>query len=460
MNKNPDRGRSWGDAVAIQWAAKAFKMKINVWDEGSVATPPISACFDYSGDIMYRVIDMAHITMNGMVEHYEPIVPSPIAPAVHTVPHSCPNAKPHTNMKATQLVTPILQAKPYMRPPFPSPTVPFISAKLAQPSKPFMPVTPTMPVVRSQPAPCDRHPNETQRRLTTNEVSMLMEVIKGCHANEKFRILKSVERVKAVFGACPPSLQPKLNHTKIKNHINTFIGTQKDLLKVQEMSSHVAVPTAGANDISEPEDGGSEEDGCRMSDSDELPSKGLTLEEAERQFKSKIRDWPVYTCSSCHEMHRASTLKPPTDLDRIPDDAQATFIASNAPHAQYHVNNWLLCTLCRKYWGLGKIPPQSAFNEVSLSCLLSLLICMDEMGERLCALHTPFMTMKQLPAGGQMSLTGAVINVDNDIDRVQTALLPLMKEGAHGMVLVEFKRMLKFKTSSRSTLYCRVYAAG
>ena len=100
MNKNPDRGRSWGDAVAIQWAAKAFKMKINVWDEGSVATPPISACFDYSGDIMYRVIDMAHITMNGMVEHYEPIVPSPIAPAVHTVPHSCPNAKPHTNMKA------------------------------------------------------------------------------------------------------------------------------------------------------------------------------------------------------------------------------------------------------------------------------------------------------------------------------------------------------------------------
>ena len=111
VNKSPDRDRSWGDAVAIQWAAKAFKIKINLWDEGSVATPPISASFDYSGDIMYRVVDLAHITMNGMVEHYEPIVPSPIAP-VHAAPtQSRPDAK-----KAAQLVVPILPCKPYMRP--------------------------------------------------------------------------------------------------------------------------------------------------------------------------------------------------------------------------------------------------------------------------------------------------------------------------------------------------------
>ena len=29
VNKSPDRDRSWGDAVAIQWAAKAFKIEIN-----------------------------------------------------------------------------------------------------------------------------------------------------------------------------------------------------------------------------------------------------------------------------------------------------------------------------------------------------------------------------------------------------------------------------------------------
>ena len=284
------------------------------------------------------------------------------------------------------------------------------------------------------------------QRLTTNEVSMLAEVIRTCHTNDKFSLEKSVDRVEAVFGACPPSLRSKLNHNKKKKNINTFIATHKDLLRVQEMSYRVAVP---APEISEPEDGGSgKEDGC-ITDTDEPPSssKGLTLEEAERKFKVKIGDWPVYTCSSCHDMHRASTLKPLTDLERIPEDAQATFIASNAPHAQYHPNDWLFCSICRKHWGLGKIPPQSAFNEVNLPTMPAELADMDEMGERLCALHTPFMTMKQLPAGGQMSLTGAVINVDNDIDRVQTALLPLMKEGAHGMVLVEFKRMLKFKTS-------------
>ena len=37
-----------------------------------------------------------------------------------------------------------------------------------------------MPVVLSQSNNCDRHPHETQRKLATNEVSMLLEVIKGC----------------------------------------------------------------------------------------------------------------------------------------------------------------------------------------------------------------------------------------------------------------------------------------
>jgi hypothetical protein len=219
-----------------------------------------------------------------------------------------------------------------------------------------------------EPATFNRADKKTQR-LTTNEVSMLAEVIRTCQKNDKFSIDKSVDRVKAVFRACPPSLQHKLNPHKIKLYIKTFMDTQKELLKVQELS-HGETATGEAPDISEPEDGGSgEEDGC-ISDTDEPPSsKGLTLEEAERKFKLKIGDWPVYTCSSCHEMHRASTLKPLTDLERIPEDAQATFIASNAPHAQYHANDWLFCSICRKHWGLGKIPPQSAFNEVNLPAM-------------------------------------------------------------------------------------------
>jgi hypothetical protein len=99
-----------------------------------------------------------------------------------------------------------------MRPPFPLPAEPFLPVKLVHPAKPVLPVTPILSLVLSQPTTIsDRHPHETQRKLKTNEVSMLQEVIKECQANEEFRLLKSVEKVKAVFEACPPSLQINVN---------------------------------------------------------------------------------------------------------------------------------------------------------------------------------------------------------------------------------------------------------
>ena len=37
-----DSGRSWADAIAVQWTAKALRLKINVWGEDSHANPPIT----------------------------------------------------------------------------------------------------------------------------------------------------------------------------------------------------------------------------------------------------------------------------------------------------------------------------------------------------------------------------------------------------------------------------------
>ena len=56
--------------------------------------------------------------------------------------------------------------------------------------------------------------DQKTQRLSTYEVSILAEVIRACHNNDKFSLDKSVDRVKAVFAACPPSLKQKLNHTR------------------------------------------------------------------------------------------------------------------------------------------------------------------------------------------------------------------------------------------------------
>ena len=69
-----DKGRSWGDAIAMQWLAKALKLNIVVWGEDSSHDPPITQSYDYSSGISNRTIDIAHVTLEGFISHYEPVI--------------------------------------------------------------------------------------------------------------------------------------------------------------------------------------------------------------------------------------------------------------------------------------------------------------------------------------------------------------------------------------------------
>ena len=69
-----DKGRSWGDAIAMQWLAKALKLNIVVWGEDSSHDPPITQSYDYSSGISNRTIDIAHVTLEGFIGHYEPVI--------------------------------------------------------------------------------------------------------------------------------------------------------------------------------------------------------------------------------------------------------------------------------------------------------------------------------------------------------------------------------------------------
>ncbi len=92
-------------------------------------------------------------------------------------------------------------------------------------------------------------------------------------------------------------------------------------------------------------------------------------------------------------------------------------------------------------------PARSAYNNVGFTDLPGDLEDMDDLGDRLCALHMPFQVISQLPRFGQPALQGGVVNVENRINEIQTALIPRIRNGTAGVVWIKLKRRLQYKTS-------------
>ncbi|KAJ8030092.1 hypothetical protein HOLleu_26373 [Holothuria leucospilota] len=65
--------------------------------------------------------------------------------------------------------------------------------------------------------------------------------------------------------------------------------------------------------------------------------------------------------------------------------------------------------------------------------------------ERLVAFRTPFMQLRELPRGGQLSIKGNVVNVPCDVTTT-IRTLPIRIEESQ-VIAVKFKRKLSYKTA-------------
>jgi hypothetical protein len=170
-----DSGRSWADAIAVQWTAKALRLKINVWGEDSHANPPITQMYDYSNGIEYRVINLAWVTFRLGVGHYEPIAHSKLD--LEVVKLTNPAKTMSTDVQVTQ---------PYEIP------------------KDFS------------------TQEKVVKRLLGEEMSVVRETMRRLLGNHLFCDMKSAEKIKAVIRACPPHIQVKLTHKKVKKYFKNL----------------------------------------------------------------------------------------------------------------------------------------------------------------------------------------------------------------------------------------------
>lgn len=70
----------------------------------------------------------------------------------------------------------------------------------------------------------------------------------------------------------------------------------------------------------------------------------------------------------------------------------------------------ILCHTCYRHLKEKKIPPCSSMNGLKFPVKPSELD-LTHLEERLCAPRIPFMQLREKPRGGQLSITGNVVNV-------------------------------------------------
>ncbi|KAJ8048747.1 ATP-dependent DNA helicase PIF1 [Holothuria leucospilota] len=158
------------------------------------------------------------------------------------------------------------------------------------------------------------------------------------------------------------------------------------------------------------------------------------------KFHNIVKDGPTFVCSCCDQLwYKKSVQNAQNCLNKIP----ATALSFARVSIDSKTSSWL-CGTCVKYLKLGEVPPYSVENGVHFwPCPQELELFPLE--ERLVALRVPFMQIRELPRGGQLSLKGNVVNVPADISSVVTSLPRTFSDSQ--TIPLRFKRKLEYKHS-------------
>ena len=162
---------------------------------------------------------------------------------------------------------------------------------------------------------------------------------------------------------------------------------------------------------------------------------GSDISSCIQMFHKSVSDGPVYICS-CHQTWFRQSVSEVYSLSDAQKHKYLTKVLS--------VDNkeWI-CTTCKRNVQNDKTPKLSVFNGMVWPSLPKELD-LHPLEERLIALRIPFMQIRELPRGRQLSIKGNVVNVPVDIQPVINVLPRLLDENV--TVAVKLKKKLSFKS--------------
>ncbi len=100
-----------------------------------------------------------------------------------------------------------------------------------------------------------------------------------------------------------------------------------------------------------------------------------------------------------------------------------------------------ICKTCNQNLLKGEVPKMSVYNKMGFPAKPPELH-LHQLEERLIALRIPFMQIRKLPRGGQISITGNIVNVPADVETTVAALPRITDESV--TVPVKLKRRMSF----------------
>lgn len=151
-----------------------------------------------------------------------------------------------------------------------------------------------------------------------------------------------------------------------------------------------------------------------------------------KQFHSSVNTGPSFVCKSCSQIWFKHSVRKATGICE-------DFLIKHGFQKQD-----IICNTCHKYLKAEKVPPCSFINGLKFPSKPPELN-ITPLEERLIAPRIPFMQLREKPRGGQMSITGNVVNVPADVTSTVKKLPRLLSENE--TIPLKFKRSMSFKHS-------------
>ena len=165
---------------------------------------------------------------------------------------------------------------------------------------------------------------------------------------------------------------------------------------------------------------------------------GDTIESCIEKFHELIKTGPIYVCTCCYQ----------TWLMKSVVKMESTNVSQKSRNMCTGLKSvkgleWV-CLTCLKALREGKTPRLSVHNGMRWPEKPQVLN-LHPLEERLISQRIPFMQIRELPRGGQMSVKGNVVNVPVDIQPTVNALPRQMNE--HVTIAVKLKKRLSHKSA-------------
>ena len=165
------------------------------------------------------------------------------------------------------------------------------------------------------------------------------------------------------------------------------------------------------------------------------------MSQAIEMFHKNISVGPEYICTCCQQLwYRSSVSKCNPDLYKSCAREIIDFCITGLKSVDD--TEWI-CATCHLNLNCGKVPSCAKANKMSFPEKPDALKDLTPLEERLISPRIPFMQMRELPSGGQLSIHGNVVNVPADVNSTVSVLPRPISESQ--TIPIKLKRRLSYK---------------